>query len=71
MCKGRGGNNSVPADVHVTRANLVGPTETVAMHEDRQNVYVSYTGTYHPITISLGRWSSSPSEPGQKYRFES
>jgi hypothetical protein len=45
-CKGRPGNGTVAADIEVTRADLAGTKESVEMHLDRQNGYVSYYGTY-------------------------
>lgn len=55
-CRGGHGNGTVPADVDVTRADAVGTVEHVDMHEDRQNGYVSYYGTY-------------PHTPGQTVRI--
>ncbi len=45
-CKGPPGNGTVAADIEVTRADLTGKKESVEMHLDRENGYVSYYGTY-------------------------
>ncbi len=63
-CKGRGDNGSVPADVRVTKADLVGTKETVPMHQDRQNGYVSYTGSYHHLAGQVVKLSVSAKPEG-------
>lgn len=54
-CKGRPGNGTVPADIDVTRADLVGTKASVEMHIDRQNGYVSYYGTYPHLSGQVVR----------------
>lgn len=66
-CKGRSGPRSVPAEIRVIKADLVGTEETVAMHEDRQNGYVSYIGTYRHVAGQVVQLSISakPEATGQ------
>lgn len=66
-CKGRPGNATVPADIEVTRADLAGTKESVEMHPDRQNGYVSYYGTYTHLPGQVVRLAvtATPENGGQ------
>ena len=69
-CKGRSGNGTVSAHIDVTKADLAGTKEPVAMHEDRQNGYVSYYGTYRHVRGQIVQLAVSATPRGKSHQMK-